>query len=592
MTFLSPSALYFALAAGIVVLLALFRTKERRREVSALFLWEGLREDPRTRAARRRIPLDLLLLLQIAAVLALALALARPAIRTRTSSLSALAIVVDGSASMSTRIDERETRYAAAVEEASRLIDAHRGARTAILQLSSCPAVLSAGDGSNDPAVVLSQSSPTACADGTLDDLLAVLGSVGGATAFERVVYISDRRIPTSPDWLETAVIAGGRNASIDAFSARENPNGPGVLVFVRATNHAEELTSGRVRIDDGASDVSLSVLLQPGASEAYVLPFPTTRATTFTATLEPPDDFPADNVRHFALERPIDLRIHWIGTPNRYLLAALESAVPVSIVDTPDAADLTVVYGTTAPGDLGGNVLLVHGEMPGVVRIGSDRSAGDVLALAPDHPLLAGVRADALRVASTPAIESIGSGTVVLAAEAAPLLVEFDTPDRTITFVAPDLLATNLPITVDFPILIRNIVARLVRIPAPLSHGWALVGESIPLESDGERIGAIVSPDGREIDVAAQATFTPRQPGVYRFASSRGTYPVAVNVSPTESTTGASESVPLDAPEIGDAPRTRLHDVWSILAVAAAILLAVEATVHARRASASRGTR
>jgi len=589
-TFLSPSALYFALAAGIVVLLALFRTKERRREVSALFLWEGLREDPRTRAARRRIPFDLLLLLQIATVLALALALARPAIRTRASSLSALAIVVDGSASMSTWINERETRYAAAIEEASRLVASHRGARTSILQLSSTPAILFAGDRSGNPSIALSESSPTASADGTLDDLIAILGSVGGAAAFERVVFVSDHPLPEVPAWLETAVIVGGRNASIDAFSARENPNGPGVLVFIRTTNHTAESISGRVRIDDGSSEVSLSVFLQPGASEAYVLPFPTTRATTFTATLEPSDDFLADNVRHFALKRPIDLRIHWIGTPNRYLLAALEAAIPVSIVDTPDDANLTVVYGTTVPGNLTGNLLLVHGDMPGVVRIGADVAAGDVLALAPDHPLLAGVRADALRVASIPAIETIAPGTVVLAAEETPLLVEFDAPDRTITFVAPDLLATNLPITVDFPILIRNLAARLVRIPAPLSHGWSLVGEPIPFESEGERVDAIVAPAGRSIDVAdALATFTPRQAGIYRVVSSRGTYPLAVNVSPSESATVGTEAVPLDAHAA--ASSTRLHDVWWILAVTAAILLAAEACVRARRASATGGT-
>ncbi|MFC2078260.1 VWA domain-containing protein, partial [Candidatus Bipolaricaulota bacterium] len=502
MTFLNPSALYLGLLAAFILLLALFRTKERRREVSALFLWEGLREDLRAKASKRRIPLDLLLLLQIAALLSLVLALAQPVFRTRTPTLSDLAIILDGSASMRTTIEPDTSRYEEASERATRLIAEYPGARTTVVQLSSRSRVLADRGGSRaEVRSALARSAPTAYADGSLEDLLAVLGSVGGLASFQRIVFFSDRTLPAAPDRLETRLVHGGSNGSIDAFSARENPTGPGV--FLRVTNHTDGPLSGRVRIDDEVSDVVLSVPLQANASETFVIPFPTSRGSMFTATLEPNDDFRDDNVRYFALERAMDLRVRWIGGPNRYLLAALESVLPVALVGASEDADLTVVYDATVPDSVSGNVLLIHGEMPGVVQIGPDSPGGDVIALRPDHPLLAGIRPESFRIAAIPSIEAIAAGTVVLAAEETPLLVEFEDEDRTITFIAPDLVETNLPITVDFPILIRNVAAR--RLPSPVSHTWAVVGEPISLGEGGERITSIATPAAHDVSLGPE---------------------------------------------------------------------------------------
>lgn len=583
MTLLNPSALYLGLLAAFILLLALFRTKERRREVSALFLWEGLREDLRAKASKRRIPLDLLLLLQIATLLALVLALAQPAFRTRTPALSELAIILDGSASMRTTIEPDRSRYEEASEQATRLIEEYPGARTTVIQLSSRARVLAdRGDSRAEVRSALARSAPTANADGSIEDLLAVLGSVGGLASFQRVVFFSDRAFPAALDRLEIRLVHGGRNGSIDAFSARENPTGPGVLVFLRVTNHTDGPLSGRVRIDDGVSDVILSVPLQANASETFVVPFPTSRGSMFTAALEPDDDFRDDNVRYFALERAMDLRVRWIGEPNRYLLAALESVVPIALVGGSEDADLTVVYDATVPDSVSGNVLLIHGEMRGVVQIGPDGPGGDVIALRPDHPLLVGIRPQSFRIATIPFTEAIAAGAVVLASEETPLLVEFEDEDRTITFIAPDLVETNLPITVDFPILIRNVAARLVRLPSPVSHNWVVVGEPISLGEGGERITSIATPAAREVSLGQeQMTFVPDAPGLYRLVSARGTYPLAVNVSASESVAIAAASEPAGSPFAEPANRMIVRRLWGALAAIAILCLLLEAIVH-----------
>ena len=65
MSFVSASTLYLLTLAGLVVFLFFLRARERRRAVSALFLWEGLKGDPQSRATRFRQQIDLLLILQL-----------------------------------------------------------------------------------------------------------------------------------------------------------------------------------------------------------------------------------------------------------------------------------------------------------------------------------------------------------------------------------------------------------------------------------------------------------------------------------------------------------------------------------------------
>lgn len=582
MTFLSLSSFYLATLVAFILVLSLFRTKRHRRQVSALFLWEGLREDPRSRAVRRRIPLDLLLALQIASLLALVIALAEPALTRRSATLANLAVVLDGSASMATLTEGDVTRYGLAIEEATRFLNANPATRTTVIQLSSQAEILIAHSESRAQILAaVGSSAPTAFADGSIRDIADVLGGLGGYSSFDRIVLFSDRTLSDQRSGIEAVEVGGGSNWSIDAFSVREDPTDVGVLVFVRLANHSDQSRDATLRIEDGLGSTEIVVALPAQGSESFVLPFPGSRSSAFTATLGPTDDFPADNVRYFSLERPIDLRVAWIGDQSRYLLAAMEAVVPVTRVDRSEPADLTVIHRENVQMDVEGNVLIVHGSLAGLVEIGSDVPGGQVIALQPDHPLLSGVDESGLRVASVPSIVTIAAGEVVLASEELPLLVEFEEEERTVTFLASDLVATNLPITVDFPVLMRNVIGRIVRLPAEISHAWAHAGDPFSLgEAAGERIQAIETPGGRRFTLSDdQLQFVPTEPGFYRLISSRGTYPLAVNVSPVESETAGFQGEIVGDLAGGGATTSgrRLWPLWPWFAGVAVLLLIAE---------------
>jgi len=591
-TLLNPAAFYLLFASLLLLVLHFLRARERQREVSALFLWEGLPGDPQSRAARLRQQIDPLLLLQLAILLALVTALAQPAWRVRSASLSGLAIVLDGSASMRTVAEDGATRYEQAVEEARALLEQYRSTTAAVIELSSRPAILARpGHDHEDLQNALLRSDPTWYGDGTAATLLSLLGSLGGTSRFERVVVLSDHSFSDMPASFETVLVDRADNLALTGFSVRGNPDGGGVTALVTALNDSDEYQDVTIRIDDRENQTTLSVLMAPGAEERFVIPFPNSRGTLFTASIEPADGFAADNRRFFSLERPIDVRVRWLGSENRYLMAALRSVAPVTVVDSPDDADLTVVYGARAPASLAGTVLLVHAGIEDLLTQGETLPVGRIEVLNADHPVLTDVDPSNFRIHDAPTASLPPSTDVVLAAGDVPLLATYADETRTVFYLAPDILQTNLPITIDFPLLIRNIVAGLVRLPAELSYRSADVGEPISLAGRGSVTGLYDVEENPISLPEGLLTFHPESPGFHTLITDRGAFAIAVNVPAAESAF-SPPAEEIEAVQPGVQSTLRYLPLWPVAAALTILLLIAEAYIHSGRRSLMRRAR
>jgi len=578
LSLLNPSALYLLALIGPIVLLHLLRARDRRREVSALFLWEGLRGDSQSQAARILRRIDPLLMLQLLALCVLVVALARPAWESTTTRASSLAIILDGSASMRTNTEGGRTRYQHAIEEVLALLDAIPSASTAVVQWSSSPEILGRpGVPLTDVKGAIRRSEPTWYADGSYESLMVALGSVGGFSEFDRIVLVSDHvyvELQGLAEWVPTG---GGENRGLTAFSVRENGSQPGAVAFVEVTNDTDAYQETRIRISDGASQTTLSVLLSPNQTEHYVVPFPSSRGTWFTASLEPEDNFPGDDTRFFALERCLDLRVHWMGERNRYLLAALEAASPISWVGEGESADLTVAYGVSVPRTVTGDVLSIHGGVDDLVAFAEERSAERITTVDPNSLLLAGVESANLWVRTIPDTELGISIHRILDAGSNPFLFEVEDGNRRILVLAADLMMSNLPITVDFPLLIRNYVGKIACPAARLTHSSAFVGDLVSVTGKGA-ITDLLDPDGRTVAISpGMTTFRPSRPGRYTLYTDRGTYAIAANVAPSESI--SDRALPVVGPSVAAASETssmRLP-LWPYAALVGIVVLLVE---------------
>lgn len=583
MTLQNPSALYLLFLTAGIILLYFLRARSRRYEVSALFLWEGLRSDPRSRAAQIRRRIEPLLIVQLLLLALVTLALADPGIRGERPHLSAMAIVLDASASMQARTESGKTCYDLAREEGLALLDRYPTTPITILQLARAPQVLVPLTEDHEAARrALASSQPTWLADGSPEALQGLLESQGGTANFERIVLLTDRSLETVLPGMEEMILESRENLAITAFNVREEEDLQGSTAFLKVRNDTASYQEVAVGVSDGAHRALLSVLLPPGTEQAYVLPFPGSRGPVFTATIEPEDDFPADDTRYFALNRPLNRRVRLIGEANRYLEAALAAAGPITLVSNKDLdpVDLTVAYNTILPTKTVGNILLVHAGLEGLVTLGEEVEDGDLAVASPNDPFLAGVDPLNFRILSTPQVKLPDEGTTVLTLGEEPLLYRLEKAEWKLVLIAPDLMRTNLPLTVDFPLLMRNILERFSLLPAPVTHTWSIVGEVVRIDGYGAALG-LVDPDGREIPLAPGAsTFIPQGPGIYTLKTDRGTYPLAVNVDPAESALPGTPAGEKAAGPVKERAQTLLP-LWPYLAGLAFLFLLVESALY-----------
>ena len=579
MSFLHPSALYLLLAGLLILLFHFLRSRERQREVSSLLLWRGLPGDPQSRAARLRQHLDPLLLLQLGILIALCLTLAQPQLRVTEHSPSSLAIVIDGSVSMRTETNTGASRYEAAVNEAILLLGTVPPEETLVIQLTEHPILLSTPADLADPISALQASSPTWYADGSLDGLMTMLGSAGGPEQFDRILFLSDRVFPGLPANAETILFDEGANVGITAFAVRTNLTSSGVTEFVEILNATDDYLDATVRISDGENQATLALMLPPNDVDQYVIPFPASRGSVFSASVEYPDDLPADNVRHFALDRPIDVRVYWVGERNRYLVAALRATVPVTEVDDVNDADLIIVHRQDVPLVEQGVVLLVQSGMEGVVTLGEAHDVDTVTAASPEHTLLRSIDPDDLRVRQAFHAEFDVPFDVLLSADGMPLLAEVRDDSRRLLFLLFDLMNSNLPVTVDFPLLLRNLAYDLVRVPAALAFESPEVGDVLSLRGRGTVESVTDSADAAVEYSNTLLTFTPARPGVYTLTTDRGAFALTVNAPASETLLRNPSSQRPD--ETIRAESDRFLPMWPWFVLLAVLLLLIEAYIH-----------
>lgn len=549
MNFLLPWA-WAWLASGLAVLvLYLLRRREREHPVSALFLWERIPPDRTSRLERVLARFDLLLFLQLLAVALFAFGLAHPTVRA-TRPAGATAIVLDGSASMAAVGQAEE-----ALAMARRLVTDSSGP-WAVAVWADPPRLLVPPTGNRDEALAaLGAYRPTLGGRPSLGQALALLP--GG---FARTVVITDD--PPPEPGVEVMVLSPVENIAIVAFAVRPTPDGAGYEALVRVRNDTARYHDVQIALHTGVGTYLGSRLVPPGSEDAFVFNLGAV-GTTFRAELLPQDGFPWDNVRYFALEGAATVRVRWIGEEDRYLWAALQAAMPVERAAGPPW-DLTVAVRADLPTVPVGPVLLVGTSSPEAVLVGPVPAGPIRGELSPltRHVVPEGLRADAVRPASLPL-----DAVVALWAGSQPALAHWEGDDGRRVLLTLDLARSNLPVAVDFPILLRNTLAWLLPFrPRPT----LTVGEAAPL------------PPGMEVlaVTAVEGVWIPDRPGLYELRGENRRERLAVNVPYDESVPAGAVSWP------GAVPERTLADLaaWPWIAIGAFLVLLAEWGLALRR--------
>lgn len=525
MSFLSPIPALIAASVVVPMLVALYFLKLRRRRVavSTTLLWRKTIHDLQVNAPFQRIRRNLLLLLQLLLLAAMLFALARPTRQVAAEPGQRVVILIDHSASMNatdgsalgrTRLDRAQSAALEIIDQ----LDASAGGAM-VVSFAEHAAVLQPF--TNDPSplrAAVRSVEPTDQRSRLLPALRLVelfVPQTADAAADSLVVYVlSDGRVQL-PE-AEALALQGAElryvsigeadtaNAGIISLSARRDFDKPQIVqVFARLANFSDEPleTDLRLTVDGKLARVE-SVELPPAApgaddsATAYRFSLLLPGSAMVELRMDHDDALSADNVARLVLAPARRLRVLLVTEGNAFLERAVRSAgvrelalmgpqkyadqVPETLARGGwDAAGMLassdkgfdlIIFDRVAPSQVPPVPSLSFGSAPPIAglklhppAVDDERGLEVVLDWQRDHPLMRYVALDDVLLRAPGRLEVPDDATVLATARAGPIIAEVaDAAGRPHAVAAFNVLETNWPLYVGFPVFISNAVQTL----------------------------------------------------------------------------------------------------------------------------------
>ncbi|MGH7854276.1 MAG: VWA domain-containing protein [Candidatus Binatia bacterium] len=553
-----PSALLL-LAGAIPLILFLHSLKPRGLQLrtTTFFLWERvLKEQPLGTRLGWLLRKNLLLILQLLAAIALIAALADPWLRYFGSTSGDVVVVMDLSASM--KATERDvSRFDAARREWLSLIDG-LGSRQKMMVIGAGaqPRLLMPFTSDQRRLRDLARGLEPTDAPGKVKDAILFAHAFLKRGSPDRVVVISDgaftgaEEFVKAGDQLRFVKVAGGKdNVGIVGFEARRHPEQPSPAeIMIHVKNFTERAlrapltlmldgkTLAQQEIELGAHDRRVMIFRYDGVTEGRLL-----------ARLDVADDFATDNQAYLALTDRAPVRLLYVGPGNPYLSRLLRLFPHVQVSSAPqwqpelaqgkNRFDMVIFDRVAAPALTHGNFILIDTMAPNLpLELKGKIQNPRVSSPAANHPLTEGLSLGDLTIYEASRVALKGEGTVLARAAESPLLYALDKGKLRVLFFGFDLMASDLPLRVAFPILFHNALEwfqpQRLEFPGQTAQAGTPIRLRLP---DADAAVEITAPSGRKESFAAPAgalvfadTF---QAGFYSFKSAERDGRFAVNL-------------------------------------------------------------
>lgn len=521
MTFLVPAALGLAALAGPLVVLYMLRSKRRPHQVASTMLWQEVGEPVSSAVPWKRLKLTTLLLLQLAVLGLFVLSLARPFVAEATVLGPHTVFVLDtsGSMAMAGRFDQARAR---ALDLASDVSEANLAS---VVEAGPDPRVLIAFSG--DPDAV-AEAISTLTVGGGAEDMSTAIRLARGLAAPDRetsvVIFSDGGEVPLA----EEPVVGASHlrfddlasNLSISGFDAEPSAEGA-ARVFLQVENHGPDARQVSVAFEiDGLPSGSVDLDVPGLDASRQVVPLDATAGSVVTARIvDAGDALALDDRADLVIGGGVTRSVGVAGEGSPFLTALLASTPGVVAADEAADADILIVDGGPLP-EIDRPAWLIRPESPpeGLELAGLERNLA-VTFSRPGDPVLDSVDLSEMAVAEAQVVEGITWLPVVMSGDV-PLVLLGDVGGHRVVYMTFDLVHSNLPVQVAFPIFGANLL------------DWLRGGESgsVSTEPAGTPI-ALVTPTGsrarvelptgevRDLAGDAGVFSATDQPGVYRVA-------------------------------------------------------------------------
>jgi hypothetical protein len=530
---LNPKGLF--LLGALVPLVALYVLKVRRKThvVGSTWLFREAHRDLLARHPFRKLVPETSLLLEALAVIVLACALARPTLASEGIDGDVLAIVVDTSASMGTRVGQGpERRIDRAREAAARAIAASRpGTATFVVEDAGTPRLLGAPEKSRERTTKSLALLAVHDVAGDLPSAVALaadrLRSLPGK---KNLLVITDGAVesatlPDVPDATTEVLRIGDaqENTGIVRFYVRAkksaSPGLDAIEVFALVKSYATRPVDLYVTCTvagESAPRASRRLLVPAGSETPVTLAFdarPDDRGKAIYLQSSPYDALPLDDVAYgkipMGARMPVTLAT---DRPYSWLERALDSDEDVALqkLSLADAArvnldeDALLVMEGACPSDaaVAGRDVLVAGPPTGSclgVSVGKPVDTPRLTSWDNGDPRLRFLALDGVRFAiATPLDPGSARGTLVRS-DLGALVVDASVPGRTATMLGFAVGDTDWPLRASFVLFVRNVVELARTHRASGASGPAVTGGTLRVSAPPDSTHADVTRDGDE---------------------------------------------------------------------------------------------
>ncbi len=479
----APFAFFLLLGAiPLIVFLHSLRPKGNKLRTTTLFLLERiLQEQPVGKRLGWLLKKNLLLLLQILIAIILVSALANPSLLGYGHGGGDMVVVMDTSASMKAK-GPAGSRFRAARRELHSLINSQpSGQRMMVIEAGTTPTVLLPFTSDKSKMRALARSIHATDTPAKVKEAVLFAHSFLRQESGDRVVVISDgafegiEELPWQSPSLQWVRVAGGsENVAITGFELRRVPTNPAeyeIMISIRNFTSRPIRAPLTVMVGD---ENPVREVIEVGAEErrVFIYPYGGPLKERASALLAVDDDFLTDNRAFLALSGSPLLRLLYAGKRNVFLEHLFRSFPQVRVtrtdqLDSESLAqqvkqyDVIVLNGIKSPRLVEGNFILINTVGEGVPL----KVEGKVVRPRPvpwteSHPLAEGLRLEGLYIREALRLVPLGEGVTLARSQETPLIYAVET-DRLRTLIFGfDLLHSDLPFKVSFPILFGNAFA------------------------------------------------------------------------------------------------------------------------------------
>jgi hypothetical protein len=497
---IAPLALIGLISLPIIVAFYMLRLRRRDLPVGSTFLWQQLVRDVEANAPWQRLRFSWLLLVQLLIAAIVVMAATRP-FSTAESDLAAnVVLIVDTSASMSTRTDDEDRAELARARARDVVERLPQGGRITVVAAADSATVMVSETDDNDAALeAIGRIGPTQL-EGDLTDAFALSSALAARDSDSTIVVVTDAagdELPATGVGAPVLVERVGStdaNQAISALSALRRAGGAQLDLFVAVTNPSAADATRRLEIyADGALVDARELDIPAGQrSEALIGTVPAA-ARTIEARLSGTDALATDDRAFAIVPAEQTTRALLVGDGSAYLenalallprleLYAVGESGYADALDEAEAAGTPyglIVFDGIVP-ENAPRVPTLYVDPPSDGAFGSVDGREEAPAIDrpdPDEPLLRFVDLSSVHVGRARQVQLAGGlRAVVTSTRGSPLVAAGDVGGTRLGLLGFDLDESDLPLQIAFPLLTSNLVDFLL----PAAEG--VLPSSMPL--------------------------------------------------------------------------------------------------------------